>query len=236
MRVIMHGISVVAVALTLTASAALAQTSLATLRGKVSDEQGGVLPGATVTARQIETNTTRTSVTEALGQYFLPNLPAGTYELTVELSGFAPGKRSNVALRVGQAADIDFVLKVGAVQESVTVAGQAALVETQHVVGAFIDAKQVENLPTVSRNFADLAQLAPGVTSTGNASMGFSAAGQHQYQNNVYVDGATNAMQFYGTQAEPFPQDWIQAFQVMTNGFSAEFGKGSGTGPHVITR
>src|SRR2546428_11450485 len=92
--------------LTILASAASAQTSLATLRGKVADEQGGVLPGATVTARQVETNTTRTSVTEALGQYFLPNLPAGTYELTVELAGFSPGKRSNVALRVGQAADI----------------------------------------------------------------------------------------------------------------------------------
>jgi Carboxypeptidase regulatory-like domain/TonB-dependent Receptor Plug Domain/TonB dependent receptor len=223
-------------ALVFFASASFAQTSLATLRGKVSDEQGGVLPGATVTARQIETNTTRTSVSDALGQYFLPNLPAGTYELTVELSGFAPGKRSNVALRVGQAADIDVVLKVGAVQESVTVAGQTALVETQHVVGAFIDAKQVENLPTVSRNFADLAQLAPGVTSTGGSSMGFSAAGQHQYQNNVYVDGATNAMQFYGTQAESFPQDWIQEFQVMTNGFSAEFGNASGAVLNVITR
>src|SRR5438270_1422606 len=226
----------VVLALSALASAASAQTSLATLRGKVSDEQGGVLPGATVTARQIETNTTRTSVTEALGQYVLPNLPAGTYELTVELAGFAPAKRDHVVLRVGQAADIDFVLRVGAVQESVTVAGQAALVETQHVVGTFIDTKQVENLPTVSRNFADLAQLAPGVTSTGNSSMGFSAAGQHQYQNNVYVDGATNAMQFYGTQAESFPQDWIQEFQVMTNGFSAEFGNASGAVLNVITR
>src|SRR5207249_812717 len=167
--------------LTTLASAASAQTSLATLRGKVSDEQGGVLPGATVTARQTDTNTTRTSVTEGLGQYFLPNLPAGTYELTVDLTGFAAARRDNVVLRVGQAADIDFVLRVGAVQENVTVAGQAALVETQHVVGAFIDPKRVDNLPTLNRNFAELAQLAPGVTSTGNASMGFSASGQHQY-------------------------------------------------------
>ncbi|MGH9141642.1 MAG: TonB-dependent receptor [Vicinamibacterales bacterium] len=218
------------------ASAASAQSSLAALRGKVADEQGGVLPGATVTARQVETNTVRTSISEGLGQYFLPNLPAGTYELTVELTGFTSGKRSNVVLRVGQAADIDFVLRVGSLQETVTVAGQAALVETQHVVGAFIDAKQVDNLPTVSRNFADLAQLAPGVSSTGGSAMGFSAAGQHQYQNNVFVDGATNAMQFYGTQAESFPQDWIQEFQVMTNGFSAEFGNASGAVLNVITR
>src|SRR2546430_13061614 len=113
-------------ALVFLASATSAQTSLATLRGKVSDEQGGVLPGATVTARQTDTNTTRTSVTEGLGQYFLPNLPAGTYELTVDLTGLAPARRDNVVLRVDQAADIDFILRVGAVQENVTVAGQAA--------------------------------------------------------------------------------------------------------------
>jgi outer membrane receptor protein involved in Fe transport len=224
------GLSVIA------ATAGFAQTSLATLRGRVADEQGGVLPGATVTARQIETNATKASVTEALGQYFLPNLPAGSYEVTVELAGFSTGKRLDVVLRVGQAADMDFVLKVGTVQENVTVAGQTALVETQHVVGAFIDTKSVENLPTVNRNFADLAQLAPGVSSTGGSSMGFSAAGQHQYQNNVFVDGATNAMQFYGTQSESFPQDWIQEFQVMTNGFSAEFGNASGAVLNVITR
>jgi Carboxypeptidase regulatory-like domain/TonB-dependent Receptor Plug Domain len=220
----------------ITASSGFAQTSLASLRGKVADEQGGVLPGATVTARQIETNATKTSLTEGLGQYFLPNLPAGTYEVTVELAGFSTGKRPDVVLRVGQAADMDFILKVGSVQENVTVAGQAALVETQHVLGTFIDTKSVENLPTVNRNFADLAALAPGVSSTGGSSMGFSAAGQHQYQNNVFVDGATNAMQFYGTQSESFPQDWIQEFQVMTNGFSAEFGNASGAVLNVITR
>ena len=66
--------------------------------------------------------------------------------------------------------------------------------------------------------------------------MGFSAAGQRQYQNNVFVDGATNAMQFYGTQSESYPQDWIQEFQVMTNGFSAEFGNASGAVLNVITR
>src|SRR5438445_12979263 len=98
------------------APASSAQTSLATRRGKVSDEQGGVLPGATVTARQTDTNTTRTSVTEGLGQYFLPNLPAGTYELTVDLTGFAPARRNNVVLRLGQAAEHDFVLRVGALQ------------------------------------------------------------------------------------------------------------------------
>src|SRR5262249_39497633 len=105
--------AIVAALALLTASAAFAQTSLATVRGKVTDEQGGMLPGATVTARQVETNTTRSSVSESLGQYFLSSLPAGTYEITVELSGFSPARRSGVVLRVGEAADVDFVLRVG---------------------------------------------------------------------------------------------------------------------------
>ena len=66
--------------------------------------------------------------------------------------------------------------------------------------------------------------------------MGFSTAGQRQFQNQVFVDGATNAQQFYGTQAESYPQDWVQEFQVMTNGFSAEFGQASGGVLNVITR
>ncbi|HEX7486120.1 MAG TPA: carboxypeptidase-like regulatory domain-containing protein, partial [Vicinamibacterales bacterium] len=80
-----------------------AQTSFATLRGKVSDQQGGVLPGATVTARQTETNTTRTGVTNEAGQFYLPSLPSGTYAVTVELPGFAAEKRT-MTLRVGQEA------------------------------------------------------------------------------------------------------------------------------------
>src|SRR5580765_7414241 len=75
----------------ITAASGFAQTSLATLRGKASDEQGGVLPGATVTVRQIETNATKVGVTGEVGQYYLPSLPAGTYEVTVELSGFTTG-------------------------------------------------------------------------------------------------------------------------------------------------
>ena len=113
---------------------------------------------------------------------------------------------------------------------------QATLVETQHTVGLNIDNKQLDALPTLNRSFSNLAQLTPGVTSTGSGSMGFSAAGQAQYQNNVFVDGGTNTMQFYGTQADIFPQDWIQEFEVMTNGFSAEFGNASGAVLNVITR
>ena len=226
--------TIVALVLMLAASAS-AQTSLATLRGKVLDEQGGVLPGATVTVRQTETNTTRTGVTNETGQFYLPSLPAGTYEVTIGMQGFSTGKRT-LTLRVGQEATADFSLSVGAVAETVLVSGTAAVVATTSALGGMIDKKEIDNLPTIDRNFASLAQLAPGVTSSGGSSMGFSASGQHQYQNQIFMDGATNAQQFYGTQAESYPQDWVQEFQVMTSGYSAEFGQATGGVLNVITR
>src|SRR5258707_144275 len=130
--------------LLLAPASASAQTNLGTFRGKVADEQGGALPGASVTALQVQTNLTPTSVTDAIGQYFIPNLPAGSYELTVELSGFSPSRQAGLVVRVGQESTVDLVLKLAGVQESVTVSAQAALVETQHTIGLTIDTKQVD--------------------------------------------------------------------------------------------
>jgi outer membrane receptor protein involved in Fe transport len=226
---------VASLAVLMLAASTSAQTSLATVRGKVVDQQGGALPGATVTVRQAETNTTRTGVTNETGQFYVPSLPAGTYDVTVEMQGFSAGKRT-LTLRVGQEATADFSLSVGAMAETVLVSGAAALVETTSALGGMVDKKEIDNLPTIDRNFASLAQLAPGVTSSGGSSMGFGAAGQHQYQNQIFMDGATNAQQFYGTQAESYPQDWVQEFQVMTGGYSAEFGQATGGVLNVITR
>lgn len=118
-------VGAVALALFVAASVVpvLAQTSFATLRGKLADEQGGVLPGVTVTVRHVDTNTTRTAVADALGLYFLPNLPAGAYEVTMELQGFATATRQLV-LRVGQEATLDVVLSLAGVQENVVVSAE----------------------------------------------------------------------------------------------------------------
>src|SRR5713226_483107 len=188
-------------ALLLVALPSMAQTIVSTLRGRVADPQGAVIVGATVTARHTNTNLTRVSHSDSLGQYLIANLPAGAYEVTVEQAGFNPEKQSNLVLRVGEESTMDFVLQIAGVQQSVTVNAEAALVETQHTVGMNISTRQVDDLPTFNRSFGDLAQLSPGVSSMGTGSMGFSAAGQNQYQNNVFVDGGTNAMQFYGTMA-----------------------------------
>ncbi len=218
-------------------SLATAQVITATIRGKVVDEQGAVLPGVTVTARQIDTNTTRTVVTTGVGHYLLPSLPPGRYEVTATLQGFAPAGRP-VELTVGADFTVDFILKVSTRTETVTVTGEAPLLETTRtVVGQTISKAQVDSLPTANRDFLSLAQLAPGVSSgVGGNGATLAVNAQRGYQNNVVVDGASNNWQYYGKQASTFSQDWIQEFQVMTNSFSAEFGNASGGIMNVITR
>jgi hypothetical protein len=213
-----------------------AQTNLATIRGQVVDQQGATVPDALVTARETATNLTRTSTTQPNGQYLLSNLPAGQYELTVVRTGFRTSKQSELGIQVGQQVTLDFSLTISSNNESVVVNAQVDQLPTESAVGLNIGTQQVDSLPTSNRNFAGLAALAPGISSTGTSSMGFNASGQHQYQNNVFVDGAPNAMKFYGTQADVYPQDWIQEFQVMTNGFAPEFGNASGAFLNVITR
>lgn len=220
------------------AGVAAAQNALGTVRGKVTDEQAAVLPGARVTVVQQETNTTRVTVTQNLGQYFVPNLPAGTYDIEVSLDGFVPQKRSQITLNVGQELTFDFVLKVGGVQEAVTVVAPAAILETtKNTIGSIVKKEQIDDLPVVSRDFSDLAKLAPGVTpGSGGNGDSLSFNGQRGFANGFFVDGATAEWQYYGKQSSTFVQDWIQEFQVMTNSYAAEFGTASGGILNVITR
>src|SRR5262245_9258270 len=216
-----------------------AQTALGTLRGAVLDQQSGALAGVNVTARQVDTNTTQSVVTGAEGQYFIPNLRPGKYELTSELQGFAP-TRQELELRVGQDLTVNLLMRVGGLSESIQVVGKSVAVETQSTLATVITNKQIDDLPTIGRNFSALATLSPGATTstatgTGQGT-GVSISGQRPFTNGIVVDGASNQMQFYGRQANDFPQDWIQEFQVLTNSFSAEYGQAAGGMLNVITR
>jgi outer membrane receptor protein involved in Fe transport len=221
------------------ATLAVAQTALGTLRGVVLDEQGAVLPGVTITVRQVDTNTLQTVLSGAEGRYFLPNLRPGRYEVTSELSGFANAKQA-LELRVGQDLTLNFTMKVGGLSEQVDVVARSVAVETQSTLSTVITNKQIDDLPTVTRDFSALATISPGATTstatgTGQGT-GVSISGQRPFTNGIVVDGANNQMQFYGRQANDFPQDWIQEFQVLTNSFSAEYGQAAGGMLNVITR
>lgn len=234
-RVVSLGVLVGGLMLTVPA---MAQTALGTLRGAVLDQQGDAMPGVTVTVRQVETNTVQTVVTGGDGRYFLPNLRPGKHELTAEVSGFARAKQE-LELRVGQDLSVNFSMRVG-LAEAIDVVASSVPVETQGTLATVITNKQIDDLPTIARSFAGLATLAPGAT-TSNATgtgqgTGVSISGQRPFTNGIIVDGASNQMQFYGRQANDFPQDWIQEFQVLTNAFSAEYGQAAGGMLNVITR
>ena len=220
-----------------------AQVTLSAIRGKVTDVQAGVVPGATITARHVATNTIKVGVTNDVGQYYLPNLAAGEYEVSVELVGFGSERRTGIVLQVGQEVGLDFKLAIGDVEESVTVVAEGTLVETtRSAVATVVKKEQIDDLPVVERDFSSLALLAPGVTTgtggytAGGTGQSLSFNGQRAFTSGVFIDGASAMWQFYGKQASTFPQDWVQEFQVLTNSFGAEFGTASGGVMNVISR
>lgn len=229
----------VALGLLVSLTSAAAQTALGTLRGAVLDEQGAALPGATITIRHVDTNTIETLVSGGEGKFFLTNLRPGSYELACDLASFAVQKQL-LELRVGQDLTVNVTMRLAGVAEAVEVVGRSVTVETQSTLATIVSNKQIDDLPTIGRNFSALATLAPGTTTstatgTGQGT-GVSISGQRPFTNGIVVDGASNQMQFYGRQANDFPQDWIQEFQVLTNAFTAEYGQAAGGMLNVITR
>jgi hypothetical protein len=229
-------LSIVAFCLTF-GSLAVAQQITASLRGKVTDVNESVLPNAKITATKLDTNFTKSVTSGSLGQYYLAGLPAGKYEVQVEAAGFAKLVQ-RVELTIGLEAGLDFTMKVNSVSTQVDVNAIGELVEpTKTDIGTTISQTQVDNLPTINRNFQALALLTPGVTAgVGGNGDTLAMNGQRGYQNNVFVDGVSNQWQYYGRQASTLSQDWIQEFQVMTNSYSAEFGTASGGILNVLTR
>ena len=156
---------VAAAAVFLLASSVWAQTVGGTVFGRVSDPSGRPLAGATVAAHHLATGQVRTVTADADGSFRLVELPVGRYEFTVSSAGFATEVRTGVQLQIGQQSAIDFVLKVAAVAETVTVQGVAPIIETtKSAIGANITTRQIDELPLSERNFQDLIFLTPGIT------------------------------------------------------------------------
>lgn len=220
----------------LAASAPLAaQTTTAMLQGTVSDDQGGILPGATATIANVDTGFSRTVTTDASGWYRMPALPPGRYVLRVELGGFVTHTRQNLNLTIGQEATIDVSLKLAGVQEQVVVTADTPLVETsKSTIGTTISRDQLDSLPLAGRNFTILAQTAPGVTGVGGG--GVNAAGQLSRNNSFLVDGASNDDNVVASTRGGFSLEAVREFVVMANQFAAEFGQASGVVVNVLTR
>ena len=232
--------------LLLTSPVALAQ-STATLLGTVRDASGGVLPGVTLTSRHVATGVERVVVTSDGGSYRMPALPVGAYELRAELPGFRTEVRAGLTLSVSQEAVIDFALELGAVSETVTVTGEAPLVNTTSAtLGGLIDATKIESLPLLGRNFIDLTLMQPGVVehnfSRGTARVGqwFSARGASLRSNNFLLDG-TMMNTLHGAGNASYSEntlglDGIQEYRVLTSSYGAEYGMRMGSQSIMVSK
>jgi hypothetical protein len=226
------------------AAFAQAQSNAADLRGFIRDQQSAVVANATVTARNLATNLTRSAASDDQGFYQIVNLPPGNYEVTVEAANFKRAIIPTVTLTVGQRADLDVPLEVGEVGASVTVSGATAdVVETSRTaVATTIDQERINNLPINERNYLSFAlttstasrdssrPIGPAPTS------GLNFGGQRGRSNLIQVDGADFTDNSVNAARSTVSQEAVQEFQVVANSFAPEFGRASGGVVNVVTK
>lgn len=240
------------VCLFLGSGVALAQVVTGTISGTVSDSTGAVVPGATVTVRNVETGISRTVTTDAAGRYRAPQLGLGNYEVSAESAGFQTAVRSGITITVGREAAVDFTLQVGAVAERITVTGEAPLIETTNAtVGTLVDQATLRDLPLIGRSFADLVSLQPGVVSdlgflsssiytSGGAASRRSIGGTKPQQSSYLLDGMeittpSTGMPVNSATGQQLGVDAVREFSVMQNNYGAQFGKAAGGVVNAVT-
>ncbi len=224
-------------ALLLVSTSAWAQAT-AQINGSVADTSGAVLPGVTIVAIQTDTGFRREGVTDETGSYALLNLPLGSYRLEASLAGFRSYVQTGIVLQVNSNPVIKVTLQLGQLSETLTVQGQAPLVETRNpAVGNVITNEQVEALPLEGRNVASLVVTAGAAVDTGNPSSrsltqsrGIAIAGGQQFGVAYLLDGALHNNVYDGDNLPlPFP-DAMQEFRVETSSQNAQNGyKAGGT-------
>jgi hypothetical protein len=244
-----HRVVVIAVRLSLAlllCSAAFSQTITASLQGQVSDNTGAVLTKATITATNTETGLSRSATSDDTGEYKIASLPVGNYKVEAKAGTFQPQSRT-IALSIGESATLDFSLAPGQVEQQVSVAAEAALIEpTRTSTDTVIEQAQIKNLPVNGRQFIDFALLAPGVT-IGDTTSGstdviiepvtkLSFAGQNIHYNFIAIDGADNISTASGVQKTTPSTDAVREFRVVNNTYSVEAGRAVGGIVNIITK
>ncbi len=223
-----------------------AQLTTTTLFGTVTDSSGALIAGAGVTATNTGTNLTRTVQSNPEGQYRLDFLPVGTYTVDIVAQGFKRFRQTGITLEISVNSRIDATLELGAVTDTVNVSSDAPLVNTSNAsLGRTVENAEITELPIVGRNVYTLLTLTPGVENSQNTIvLGFpeqrtiingsadSGAGSVNY----YLDGGNNMTGLRNTgNIAPNP-DAVQEFRVITNNYSAEFGKFAGGVVNIITK
>jgi hypothetical protein len=217
-----------------------AQGAGAAIEGAAVDAQSGALPGVTVTLRNEETGVMRTATTDAEGRYRLPSLAPGRYSLKAELPGFTSIEVTDIVLTIGLELRRDFKMDIQTLQETVTVTGEAPVVDTtRSEVAGVVTQQQIETLPVNTRQYLNLALLMPGTSQDGsrafynNVTIG---AGTTFYSSAFLVDGVTNTWAEQGEPRQNFPQAAVREFKVNTTQFKAEYGLATGGLVTVVTK
>lgn len=204
-----------------------------TILGTVTDSTGGSVPNATVAVTNVATGVSTRTKTSSAGDFTVPYLIPGTYQVTVSDKGFQKGIVNGVGLVVAQQARVNVVLKAGSVSQSVEVTANAVALDTDTpAVSQIVTAKQVENLPMNGRNFVQLLTLGPGAVTVGGEQgtmrqgegNAISINGGRPESNNYTLDGLANTDTALNTPAVILSQDAIQEFKEQSGPYSAEYG------------
>ncbi len=223
------------------ASPALAQSQAinGTIEGTVVDDQGGVLPGVTVTVANLDTGESRALVTNDTGAYRAPLLSLGRYRVVAELSGFKKLEQSGIQLSAGQTAVVNVQLGVGDISEVISVTADTPVVDLGKIdQGRTLNEREIKELPLTSRNPYNFALLEPGVTGFENQEFGVPrlTANGAIVRVNYQIDGNDNTQKDRaGLRQMPMSEVMIREVKVVTTGYAPEFGQTMGLVYNAIT-
>ncbi|NUR55783.1 MAG: carboxypeptidase regulatory-like domain-containing protein, partial [Acidobacteria bacterium] len=229
-------------------SAAAQTVTTGSIAGVITDAQGGVLPGVTVTAVHTPTGTSYEAVSAADGRYSILNVRVGPYTIAADMSGFKAEKQENVNVALGEQKAADFKLQLATVTETVDVVAQSPVIDSSRAGTADnISAQAVQNLPTISRSIVDIARTSPYFNPTGlnEDPLALSVAGRNNRYNNVQIDGAVYNDVFGlaasgtpggQTESQPISLDAIQELQLVVSPYDVRQGGFSGGGINAITK
>src|SRR3989449_3882174 len=231
---------------------AQSSSATATILGVVKDSSGALIPGVSITVKQTETGQTRTAISSGTGDYNVPLLPVGAYELATAMPGFKQDVRRGINLVVGQQAVINLTLEVGAPAEQVTVTEEAPLVNTTlSSTSGWITEQQIKALPLNGRSFDQLLALNVGVINNtsnmaggaGGAFPSFSVAGHRQETNRFLINGVDwvggNATSQFitpsGASSQLLGLEAVREYNVLEHTYGAEYGKRAGGQVSIVT-
>src|SRR5207302_9732106 len=229
------------------------QVNTGTISGSVQDSSGALNAGATITVRNVDTATARTVSSDEGGRYIAPVLPLGNYEVQAQQSGFQTEIRRGITLTVGRDEVINFTLRVGQQTQSVTVTGEAPLVNTTTAeISGLVGEREVKDLPLNGRSFDNLITLNPGAINYSALKSGpsvgsgegayFTVAGRRPLDNLVLLNGIeyTGSSNIDitpgGVSGQLLGIDAVREFNVLTDAYSAEYGKRAGAQVSVVTQ